>query len=773
MDSSGTHIHDLLDDVLIRILWPSTPSSPYTSESDDIWNFVVPRPTYLVAHATPEEPWRKRSDSPMPTPPASADAAHNLFIASICRRWRRLAQRHVSTLLVKDNRVASHRDVLNAVACFPLLTHLHLSDFSVETVDDVFLADLAVSCPGLRALHVGMEYEGQHGSNGREITESGLDFFFRHCSQLEQLSLFCLEEDLNPPASFFQLQHLHTLVLTTAFIFKSPDLSSLSSLTAVSIETPNLHYNQLSSLLQLTNLTRLSLPDDIRMISADPPAFSLAQLPTLHSLKFLKRLQLRYCFDLERLPSNIGQVLPRLQELNINDCETLSDLTDAITSLTCLESLTVSRCRVFDLPEDFGHLPALKALVLNQLPLCTLPASFTRLASLQTFFLHWCEDVEELPAGFGRLTALRSLSLTGSSILQLPEDLGGLTNLHTFHFEKNSLGQLLSSLAQLASLTRLELQGCNSELPEGMGEMTNLQELYIHYCYSLKELPEAVTSLGSLQVLRITECEDLVSVPRRLDGLTSLTLLELRGCWRLNEAPHALPLSLQALRYSENQQLGSLPDISRLTGLRELCLHTVDAACIEAIGEHLSNVQHLELELRAGAEESLSALTRLARLRTLTLEEARSVNTLVESEGLGLQELRQLNISKMRGVVELTELPAAITTLHHLTSIRILMENLPSLPHAFGAFSKLRKLDLSHCSSLTHLPASLTQLSRLHELNVRYTSIRLLPPGFAQLSKLRRLDIHGCKQLEALPDDISELRMLECVSTTGCDMLRQ
>ncbi|CAI5497806.1 unnamed protein product [Closterium sp. Naga37s-1] len=699
----------------------------------------------------------------MSTPPASADAAHNLFLASICRRWRRLAQRHVSTLLVKDNRVVSHRDVLNAVACFPHLTHLHLSDFSVETLDDAFLADLADSCPGLRALHVGklmggVEPDaGRHVRNGRVITESGLDHFFRHCSQLEQLSLCCLEEDLNPPASFFQLQHLRTLVLSTAFILKSPNLSSLLSLTAVSIETSSLQYNQLSTLLQLTNLSRLALPDEIRMIPADPPAFSLAQLPTLHSLKFglsdahfsvffppgspyrlLKRLQLNHCFNQERLPDNIGQVLPRFQELSIMSCETLSDLTNQFTSLTCLETLTISACSVSSLPANFGDLPALKALVLDQLPLRTLPASFTRLATLETFFLVLCDEMEELPAGFGRLTALRSLILEGSPSLELPEDLGGLINLHTFHIKSCGLQQLPSSFTQLASLTRLELEEYDIvELPEGMGEMTNLQELYIQRCLSLEELPDCVASLGSLRVLRITECHDLVAVPRRLDGLTSLTQLELRDTWLLSEAPQALPLSLQALWYSGNQQVESLPDVSSLTGLRQLCLDMVDATCIEAIASGV-----------------------------------RSMNSLVECEGSGLQELRQLNISTM-GNAGLKQLPAAITTLHHLTSFKINAEHLSSLPHNFGAFSRLRKLDLSGCSSLVHLPASLTQLSCLHELNVSHTSIRLLPPGFAQLSRLRMLDIYGCEQLEALPDDLSELRMLEHIDTASCGMLRR
>ncbi|CAI5481358.1 unnamed protein product [Closterium sp. Yama58-4] len=346
-------------------------------------------------------------------------------------------------------------------------------------------------------------------------------------------------------------------------------------------------------------------------------------------------------------------------------------------------------------------------------------------------------------------------------------------NLHTFHITSCGLEQLPSSFTQLASLTRLELEECDiAELPDGMGEMTNLQELYIRRCLSLEELPDFVAALVSLRVLRITECHDLASVPRRLDGLTSLTQLELRDSWVLSEVPQALPPSLQVLRYSDNQQVESVPDVSSLTGLRELCLHTVDAACLEAIGEHLSGVRHLDLELAEGAEESLSALTRLPHLRTLSASGVRSVNSLVECEGSGLQELRELHISTMRDA-GLAELPAAITTLHHLTSIKINAENLSSLPHNFGAFSRLRELDLSHCSSLEHLPPSLTQLSCLHELNVSYTSIHLLPPGFAQLSRLRRLDVHGCKELEALPNDLSELRMLEQVDTAGCDMLRQ
>ncbi|CAI5994606.1 unnamed protein product [Closterium sp. NIES-65] len=764
MEFRGTHIHHLSDDVLISIFWPSEQSKSYTSESDRLWSSLSLKPKYIY-NAFPEDSlWR--TESSMPILPASADAAHSLLIASICRRWRRLAQSHVSSLFVKKYRTVSRQDILNAVACFPNLTHLHLSYRSVEAADNTFLADLASSCPGLRALHVGelMLFKGNE-RHGRKaaclIGKSDLDHLARHCPQLEQLSLEWLEEYVNPPASLFQLP-LRTLMLgNNAFVLDAPGLSSLSSLTALTIENRVLRYDQLSSLRHLTNLVHISLPSNMSTNSEDHLDFSLAQLPCLESLRFglwftqfdavfplefphrfLKRLQLHHCYHQERLPDSIGDVLPSLVELSISDCETFSDLTDEFTSLTCLESLTISSCSVYILPENFGNLPALKTLVLNRLPLLSLPASFTRLGSLETFFLLGCEAVYDLPAGFGCLTTLQTLSLVCSWYLDLPEDIGGLTNLQNFRLEKNCTEQLPSSFTQLASLTRLEVDGCRvGGLPEGVGTMARLQELYILDCPDISELPDSVTSLVSLRVLMVIKCPFLSSVPRRLDSLTRLRQLELRGCALLNEAPEALPLSLQALTYDNNQQMVFLPNISRLTELRKLHLGFVGARCLLAISYHLSALEHLELALEEVAGEFLFALTRLSRLRTLTIKEVRSLKKLVECGGATLLELRQLNIYSMCD--ELTNLPAAITTLHHLTSMQIHAPKLFFLLDSIGALSRLRKLDLSDCSSLRHLPDSLSQLSCLHNLTLSNTPIRSLPSGLAQLRRLSRHALSG------------------------------
>ncbi|CAI5482569.1 unnamed protein product [Closterium sp. Yama58-4] len=400
------------------------------------------------------------------------------------------------------------------------------------------------------------------------------------------------------------------------------------------------------------------------------------------------------------------------------------------------------------LPENFGNLPALKTLVLHELPLLRLPASFTRLTSLEAFFLV-CEGMGELHGG-------------------------GLASLQTLCLTQFSQDKLPSTFTQLASLTRLQLDECDFvELPTGMAEMTNLQELCIRECQALKELSEFLTALVSLRVPRIEGCDELSSVPKRLDNLTRLKQLELRRCELLTEVPQSLPLSLRALSYNGNQQLVSWPGVSTLTDLKKLRLGTVSATCLEAISSRLNGLEHLELALgdEDDAKESLSALTRLSRLRTLTLHGARSIKKLVGFDGSALQELRQLNIHTGRD--EFTELPAAITALHHLTSIRIEAHNLSSIPDAIGALSRLHKLNLSDCFSLTLLPASLTQLSCLHELNLSCTSIQLLPAGFTQLSRLKNLKLGNCRQLQALPDDIRDLPMLDFLDTMGFYMLQR
>ncbi|CAI5525436.1 unnamed protein product [Closterium sp. Naga37s-1] len=676
-------------------------------------------------------------------------------------------------LLVKENVAVSLQDLTAAITCFPNLSHLHLSDNSVETISDAFLDFLASACPKLVSLHVGREitltaeYEPEEMNL---VTEAGLDRFLRRCTQLQHLSLYCLHCYCKLPDSLSLLTNLHTLALTEASPLEAPGFTRLTSLTALSVDMiPQPEGLKFASLTHLPAFTTLALFNYawLKLEVAGSQPFSFAQLPWLKAVEFdafsprfesmfpsgvsfsrLERLLLKgsSVSVVARLPDDIGQRLPRLRHLSLWGWNNVPELPEQFASLSCLRDLTIFSCDIVSLPENFGELPALKALTLNSLPITSLPDSFYQLTSLETLHLSYCNAIFELPARFGFLTALNSLCILNSPNLKLPDDIGSLTNLHTFRLRENSPQQLLpSSFTQLASLTWLELTQCMlEELPEDLGKLRNLRDLTVQSCSKIQQLPDSLTDLVNLNVLKAIDFDSLTAIPTSLSNLRRLKELVL------------------AKRLTPLLELPSLPRLRRMSltcvgHMREL-----------AQGMTLPSLEHLELTLAGEAEDLPLPLELLTNLCSLTLHSTGCMEKLPEGFGSALRQLRRLQIE---GAAELVELSDSFTDLQSLTSVEIHAPKLAFLPHGMGALSRLHQLNLDKCSSLTHLPASLTQLSYLHALNLRRTRIRSLPSNFGQLSRLKGLNLDGCRQLASLPEDLSQLKMLLSLTHECCDEL--
>ncbi|CAI5474109.1 unnamed protein product [Closterium sp. Yama58-4] len=482
----------------------------------------------------------------------------------------------------------------------------------------------------------------------------------------------------------------------------------------------NVDFEQLSSLVHLTNLTSLFVPSVVGSNSetALPTNhFFFAQLQSLESLRLgfrgitfdrmfpvgsacirLKRLNLVLCSSLQ-FPDEIGELLPSLQELTATFCTFRAPLPQQFTTLRCLYNLILSACNVL-LPGNFGKLPALKTLALVSLPLSTLPATFCQLTSLETLVLSRCQDFQQLPRHFSALTGLKTLCFMKMPDLSLPEGIGELANLQTFILRSSNTGPFVfpPSFSCLSSLARLELDGClASELPQGMGSLTKLQEVYIHSCPNIRELPESIVSCMGLQVLSICDCSGLSSVPRSLDRLTRLTKLELSGCNQLTAVPERLPGSLEVLGLGNKERTVRLPDISTLTKLKQLSLGIINVTDGLAVSRSLSNLKHLALSVVEGSTELPFPLAYLSSLRSLTIRDAGSMKKIPEDLSSTLQHLRALVILRAD---ELKELPESITELQQLRTLRVHTQNLACLPAKLYALSRLRTLDLSDCSSL-------------------------------------------------------------------------
>ncbi|GJP65480.1 hypothetical protein CLOP_g22363 [Closterium sp. NIES-67] len=835
---SRTHIDDLPNDVLARILWHYGQIAPPKSNSDVFWDPDSLNPNFRsrsISASYSDDKYNRQEKkkeipledtrmekTPLEAPPASANA-HRIFrLASVCRRWRRVSHRYVSTLLIGENLVVSRRDLANAVASFANLTHLHLCDGSVETLDDAFLAHLATSCgPKLTILHVGSGSAPAIAYVGRKdehpITDVGLDLFFQQCTQLEQLSLFCLHGDVDLPSSFYRLSNLHTLALTNAATLDAPEFPNLTSLTNLHIVASKVTYKQLANLARLPSITRLSLSDDTY---SHPGGFGwagldISLLPSLRSLKFdqffpakgtftrLERLDILESFASYIIPDEIGNLLPCLRELSIRRCSRLTHLPETLTSLSRLETLRVSTCRLLSsLPENLGHLRALKTLVLEGLAaLEDLPDSICELSSLESFLLIECPEIPELPTEFSRLTALKTLSLENLELESLPENIGELPNLQTIFLGGRYLSAEISpSFTQLTSLTRLELHGCMiQELPQDLGNLGNLRELHIRSCRLLREIPESLIRLTSLETLIIAdEDKDLsgfLLIPRSLDNLGRLKRLEVSGWGYPSEPSECLPPSLEVLRLrGRSYQATDIARVALLPNLRSLSLKPVAAGTRLAggglAGESLAggslagtslagsslvggSLVRSSLDGRCLAWESLAGESLAGESlagESLAGESLAGESLAGESlagESLAGESLAGESLAgeSLAGESLTGESLAGESIAgESIAGESIAGDSLVGTSLAGGRiFPCLQHLELTLQDDAVEIPLSLELLPLLHTLSIRGAAgLRRLPGNLGStLQHLRQLQLENAGELESLPESITQLQQLQ------------
>ncbi|CAI7744337.1 unnamed protein product [Closterium sp. NIES-53] len=684
---------------------------------------------------------------------------------------------HVTTLLVKEGLAVSCEDVSAAVACFPNLTHLHLSD---NSIGDAFLAHLADSCPKLTRLHVGRTFalpcnEGDgfpvYHYRRRErnrISTEGLGLFIQKLPDLKQLSLFCLPRGTKLPDSIFQLRHLDCLVVNNTSLLESPGFENLTALTSAYITVP-ITRQHLSKLLHLPRLAHLSTFTP--RSNHQPTCAASVPLPScIKSLEFLtncpyedamvfssawqfaglEELLITGCRGLETLPDCIGEFMPCLRKLTVRECGDFTHLPETVTLLS-LETLIISGCYEYNtLPSSFDHLPALKLLVLEHLPLMALPPSFSHLTTLEALFIIECKEFWQVPADALCLTALKVLCFSESNQgLALPENVGGLGSLEALRLHGC---RLPASFTTLSSLTSLDLNKCwPAELPEALGELSSLQELkFVHL--SISQLPGSLTRLAALHTLEVRNCNSLSEVPMGLDALVWLKRLELMGCRQLSEAPAGLPPSLETLCLGPFREGSSLVvDISKLSQLRVLKLKCVGVVCgherprgcwswdsrgrfsswsVEGVSQaRLNQLEELEMRLEGMSQEFLLPSYVLPRLRSLLID-APGIRSLPVNMAAALPGLRQLKLLSWAP----EELPRVILELSKLTSLTIHAPQLTSLPEGVSCLSRLRKVELIRCTALQHLPESLTHMQQL--VLLQDTSLPSLPAGLVQLRPL-------------------------------------
>ncbi|CAA3032172.1 disease resistance RGA3 [Olea europaea subsp. europaea] len=235
-----------------------------------------------------------------------------------------------------------------------------------------------------------------------------------------------------------------------------------------------------------------------------------------------------------------------LRELNIQNCDKLSELTDDIHSFQSLKSLTITGCRslksISNQSGREGPLSLVKLEIANCLELRCLPSEMIesfrcleylrvarcleliscaidleKLPCISELHIYNCPELRSLPKRIGHLSSLRELWIGGFSdsldYSSFQATLDGIQQLQ--HIQKLCLyglphwDSLPYLLQHLTSLRYLILKRFGIEaLPEWFGGLSSLEEIHLYELEKLRNMPskEAMQRLTKLKSLYISQC---------------------------------------------------------------------------------------------------------------------------------------------------------------------------------------------------------------------------------------------------------------------------
>jgi Leucine-rich repeat (LRR) protein len=315
---------------------------------------------------------------------------------------------------------------------------------------------------------------------GSNLLEDVIPDWLTNCSNLVQLDLSENNLTGHIPSNIDILKKLEYIGLyynnLTGVI--PPTLGNISTLDVV-----DLSMNQLSG----------SIPDDVWKISNITQLFlqqnnlSGGILDTLSKLSSLVILNLHTNMLGGTLPSNIGDVLPNLQELYLGKNNFVGTIPNSLGNPSSLKIIDLS-INYFrgKIPNSFGNLSHLQSLNLE----------VNMLGS---------RDSEGLQF-FDALANCRSLVTLSVSNNQLhgpiPNSIANLsTSLGQLVMGWNSLsGTIPPTIGKLSGLYRLSLQNNNltGTIEEWIGKMTNLQFLTLQSNNFIGKIPPSIGNLTQL-----------------------------------------------------------------------------------------------------------------------------------------------------------------------------------------------------------------------------------------------------------------------------------
>ncbi|KAI3959219.1 hypothetical protein MKW92_007317 [Papaver armeniacum] len=162
-----------------------------------------------------------------------------------------------------------------------------------------------------------------------------------------------------------------------------------------------------------------------------------------------------------------------------------------------------------------------------------------------------------IPNVFGEtMNSLEILDLRYSSVIDpIPSLLGNLSNLNQLYLSGNGItGIIPETLGQLSKLSVLDLSQnlITGSIPVSFSSLTNLTSLDLSSNFLAGPIPPSLGTLKNLQFLKLSNNSLSASIPAQLGDLSSLVELDLTT----NSLSGSLPMDLKGLRNLKKMMVG-------------------------------------------------------------------------------------------------------------------------------------------------------------------------------------------------------------------------
>ncbi|KAI4356281.1 hypothetical protein L6164_000314 [Bauhinia variegata] len=349
--------------------------------------------------------------------------------------------------------------------------------------------------------------------------------------------------------------------------------------------------------------------------------------------------------------------------------------------------------------------------------------------NLAFFHLNSGDSYLEVPHNFFKgMCGLKVLNLIGRKLKFSPQFFSHLSNLCTLHLESYSHSEGIPKIGELKRLKVLTLELGIQQLPQELGQLTQLQSLDLRYCSCLVMIPPNVLSSFS----KLVELYLPNSIHWYIDDPNNqrcnASLAELRKLTRLTTLKIVIPDQRMLPKDLVLERLQRY-DIT-IGRYRERLIFSDTLKKLEfnlSTGIHLwenfkrllDNVEALVFEDLKDAKNVVPEIIveGMPQLKELSLSSSDEIQTIIESSGLNhgnaidiFPNLEQLRIEQMTNLIRLWDGPLAGKSFSRLESISVY--DCPTIKILFSAFTFKEEI-VSDNEKVLHFP-QLRFLSLVH-----------------------------------------------------------